>query len=51
MKTWIIKYTPDKENFFEARVSAPSYLMALVEFMRQYPNCEFCEVIRKEENE
>lgn len=51
MTKWIIKYTPDKVVFSEAVVVAPSYLMALVEFMRQYPNCEFCEVIRKEENE
>lgn len=44
MKTWIVKYTPDKENFFEARVVAPSYLMALVQFMIEYPKCEFSEV-------
>ena len=51
MTNWIIKYTPDKAKFFDANIVAPSYLMALVEFMRLFPNCEFCEVLRKEESD
>lgn len=44
MKTWLITYTPDKERSEVTILEAPSYTMALVEFMRKYPDCEYTGV-------
>jgi hypothetical protein len=44
MRIWLITYTPDKERSESTILEAPSYTMALVEFMRKYPNFEYTGV-------
>ena len=51
MRTWLITYTPDKERSEVAIVEAPTYTMALVEFMRKFPDCEYTGVFEVEKSE
>lgn len=44
MRSWLVEYTPDKENYGETIVRAVSYTMAVVRFMMDYPNCECTNV-------
>ena len=44
MKEYVISYTIDTNNYFEAIVKAPTYTSALVEFMLAYPNCIYTMV-------
>ena len=40
MTEWEMTYTADRENYEVAIVTAPSYTMALLEFVMRFPNCE-----------
>ena len=40
MKDWEMTYTKDRENFEATVVTAPTYTMALLQFVIQFPNCE-----------
>ena len=40
MTEWEMTYTEDRENYNVAIVTAPTYTMALLEFVIKFPNCE-----------
>ena len=46
MTEWEMTYTEDRENYGVAIVTAPTYTMALLEFVMQFPNCE-CTRVRE----
>lgn len=51
MKTWVIAYKDEKFLSNMTVVEAPTYTMALVEFMIKYPNCEYMAVMEVVGNE
>ena len=40
MTEWEMTYTADREKYDVAIVTAPTYTMALLQFVIQFPNCE-----------
>ena len=40
MTEWEMTYTVDRENYDVEIVTAPTYTMALLEFVMRFPNCE-----------
>ena len=40
MTEWELTYTADREKYEVAIVTAPTYTMALLEFVMRFPNCE-----------
>ena len=44
MKEWKIDYKDAKHNGGSAVVTAPTYTMAIVQFMREYPDYHYEEV-------
>lgn len=51
MKNWIVTYSTDKVNRKVAVVKATTYTMALLQFMIEYPNCEYTGVFEVLKNE
>jgi hypothetical protein len=43
MTEWEITYTLDRENFLTTTVSAPTYTMALLQFVIKFPNTEYSD--------
>lgn len=41
MKTWVVAYKDKNNNGNVAKVIAPTYTMAIVQFMMEYPNCDY----------
>lgn len=44
MSEWEVTYTTDRECYEVAIVRADTYTLAVLEFMTQYPNCDFTRV-------
>ena len=44
MKQYRIIYTPDREHFYMTEVQAPNTALAIVEFSRNYPECEYADL-------
>lgn len=45
MRTWIVTYRDTEFKNGMAVVVAPTYTMALVQFMVEYPDCEYTGVL------
>lgn len=43
MTEWEITYTVDRENFLTTTVIAPTYTMALLQFVINFPNIEYAD--------
>lgn len=48
MIEWEIIYTADREKFQSATVVAPTYTMAILRFVIDYPNMEYVDARRCE---
>ena len=43
MTEWEMTYTEDRENYNVAIVTAPTYTMALLQFVINFPNIEYAD--------
>lgn len=51
MRTWVVTYRDAEFKSDVAVVVAPTYTMAIVEFMIKYPDCEYTGVLEVVKNE
>lgn len=51
MRTWVIAYRDAEFKRKLAIVTAHTYTMALLQFMRDYPKCEYTDITEVRKNE
>lgn len=51
MRTWVVSYRDAEFKRKLAIVTAETYTMALLQFMRDYPKCEYTNITEVRNNE
>lgn len=51
MKKWVVAYKDKDFKGDTAIITAPNYTMAIVQFMVEYPECDYIAVLQLEPSE